>query len=75
VEEKLKALYFKDIDQLQPDFNRDPEYQKYYAQAEELWDGADMPEPVFHLLEISNFMSFASGFRLGMELAGWVREG
>ena len=27
----------------------------------------------FRLLDASNFLSFTHGFRLGMELAGWVR--
>lgn len=75
MEEKLKALYDQEIDQSRLDFDSDPEYQAYYTQAEALWKGEDLPAAVFHLLETSNFLSFAHGFRLGARLAGWVRKG
>ena len=75
MKEKLKKLYSQEIDQFHLDFDRDPEYQKYYTQAEALWEGGDMPAPLFHLLETSNFISFIHGFRLGMRLARWLRTG
>lgn len=75
MEEKLKALYIQEIDQSRLDFDNDPEYQAYYTQAAALWKGADMPEPFYNLLDASSFLSFAHGFRLGMELAGWLRTG
>ena len=73
MKEQLKELYFQEIEQSRLDFDRDPEYQAYYTQAEVLWKGEDMPAAVFHLLETSNFLSFAHGFRLGARLAGRVR--
>lgn len=73
MKERLKALYDQEIGQSRLDFDQDPEYQSYYTQAEALWEGGDIPPAVFHLLESSSFLSFAHGFRLGMELAGWVR--
>ncbi len=75
MEEKLKVLYDQEIERAQLDFDRDPEYQSYYTQAAALWEGRDMPAAVFHLLDTSNFLSFAHGFRLGARLAGWVRAG
>ena len=75
MEEKLKALYIQEVNQSRLDFDRDPEYQMYYTQAEELWEEGDIPPSIFHLLERSDFLSFACGLRLGLELAEWVREG
>ena len=75
VEEKLKELYFREIEQFHLDFDSDPEYQAYYTQAEALWEGDDMPSPFYHLLDAGNFLSFAHGFRLGAQLAGWMRAG
>lgn len=75
MEEKLKALYIQEIDQSRLDFDGDPEYQKYYTQAEELWKGEDMPRALYRLLDTSSFLAFAHGFRLGVRLAGWAREG
>ena len=75
MEEKLKALYIQEIDQSRLDFDNNPEYQTYYTQAAAIWKGKDMPESFYHLLDTSNFLSFAHGFRLGMQLAGWAREG
>ncbi len=75
MEEKLKELYIREIDQALLDFDRDPDYQRYYTQAEELWEGGEMPASFYHLLDTGNFLAFTHGFRLGMELAGWVRNG
>ena len=75
VEEKLKELYFREIEQFHLDFDSDPEYQAYYTQAEALWEGGDMPGAVFDLLDASDFLAFAHGFRLGMGMAGWVKVG
>ena len=75
MEEKLKELYIQEIDQSRLNFDCDPEYQQYYTQAKALWKGEDMPESFYHLLDAGNFLSFAHGFRLGAQLAGWVRAG
>lgn len=75
MEENLKKLYIQEVDQARLDFDGDPEYQAYYTQAEALWKGEDMPLPFFNLLDAGNFLSFAHGFRLGLRLAGWAREG
>lgn len=75
MEEKLKELYMQEIEQFQLDFECNPEYRAYYTQVEALWEGKDMPPAVFHLLDTSNFLSFAHGFRLGARLAGWVQTG
>lgn len=72
MKEKLKELYIQEIDQFQLDFDQDPEYQAYYTQAEELWEGEDMPKSLYHLLDAGNFLSFVHGFRLGVQLAGWA---
>ena len=74
METKIRALYKQEIETAQLDFERDPEYQAYYTQAEALWEGADMPEPVYHLLDASSYCAFAHGLRVGMELAGWLRS-
>ena len=75
MKEKLKTLYIQDITQAHLDFERDPEYHTYYTQAEALWEGGDMPAPLFHLLDTSNFLSFVHGFRLGLKLARWFQKG
>lgn len=75
MEETLRELYIRETSRDGLDFDSDPEYQAYYTQAEALWEGGDMPPAVFHLLEVSNFLSFAHGFRLGAQLAGWVGTG
>ena len=75
MEENLRELYIRETSRSSLNFNQDPEYQAYYTQAETLWEGEDMPPAVFHLLETSNFLSFAHGFRLGAQLAGWLRAG
>ena len=75
MEQKLKELYNQEIDQFRLDFDSDPEYQAYYTQAKALWEGDDMPKSFYNLLDTGNFLSFAHGFRLGMELAGWLRTG
>lgn len=72
---KLKELYIQEIDQSRLDFDRDPEYQAYYTQAEALWDGKDMPKAIYQLLDTANFLSFSHGFRLGAQLAGWLQTG
>lgn len=73
MEETLKELYLREIGQSRLDFDSNPEYQAYYTQAEALWEGGELPAAVFHLLDAGNFLSFAHGFRLGAQLAGWVR--
>mgnify|MGYP006906603526 CR=1 FL=1 len=73
--EKLKELYIQEVCQSRLDFDRDPEYQAYYTQAEALWEWKDMPESIYHLLDTANFMSFAQGFRLGAQLAEWLQTG
>ena len=75
MEETLRELYIRETSRDGLDFDSDPEYQAYYTQAEAIWKGGDMPPAVFHLLEVSTFLSFAHGFRLGARLAGWVRTG
>jgi len=75
MEEKLKELYIQEIDQSHLDFDHNPEYQRYYTQAQTLWAGEDMPESFSRLLDTGNFLSFAHGFRLGMALVRWARTG
>lgn len=75
MKERLRELYIQEIETSRLDFESDPEYQHYYTQAEALWEGEDMPEEVLRLLDASDFVSFVHGFRLGAELAGWVRAG
>lgn len=75
MEETLKELYIRETSRNGLDFDSDPEYQAYYTQAEALWEGGDMPAALFHLLETGSFLSFAHGFRLGAQLAGWVGTG
>lgn len=71
----LKELYIQEIERSRLDFERDPEYQTYYTQAQALWEGGDMPHPIHRLLDISGFLSFVHGFRLGVRLARWLRRG
>ena len=75
MKEPLKELCDQEIAHARLDFDSDSEYRAYYTQAEALWEGGDMPAPLFHLLDTSNFLSFAHGFRLGARLAGWVQTG
>lgn len=75
MKERLRELYLQEIEASRLDFDSDPEYQSYYTQAEALWEGGEMPDAVFGLLDASDFVAFAHGFRLGAELAGWVRTG
>ncbi len=75
MEETLRELYIRETSRDSLDFDSDPEYQAYYTQAEALWEGGELPAALFHLLDTSNFLSFAHGFRLGAQLAGWVGTG
>lgn len=75
MEETLKELYLREIGQSRLDFDSNPEYQAYYTQAEALWEGGELPAAVFHLLDAGNFLSFAHGFRLGLQLSRWARTG
>ena len=75
MEETLRELYIRETSRDSLDFDSDPEYQAYYTQAEALWEGGEIPAALFHLLDTSNFLSFAHGFRLGAQLAGWVGTG
>ena len=75
MKERLRELYLQEIETSRLDFDSDPEYKHYYTQAEALWEGDDMPSPFYHLLDAGNFLSFAHGFRLGAQLAGWMRAG
>ena len=73
--EQIKALYHLETESSRLDFEQDPDYQLYYTQAQALWEGGELPAALFHLLDTSNFLSFAHGFRLGAQLAGWVGTG
>ena len=75
MKERLRELYIQEIETSRLDFDSDPEYQKYYTQAEALWEEGEMPNAVFRLLDASDFVAFVHGFRLGAELAGWVCRG
>ena len=75
MEETLRELYIRETSRDSLDLDSDPEYQAYYTQAEALWEGGELPAALFHLLDTSNFLSFAHGFRLGAQLAGWVGTG
>ena len=68
----LKQLYWQEIDEARLNFEADPAYQTYFTQSQVLWEGANMPEPLFRLLETSNYLSFAHGFRLGLGLRVWA---
>lgn len=75
MEETLRELYIRETSRDGLDFDSDPAYQAYYTQAEALWEGKELPAALFHLLDTSNFLSFAHGFRLGAQLASWVQTG
>ena len=75
MKDRLRELYLQEIEASRLDFDSDPEYQRYYTQAEALWEGGEMPDAVFRLLDTSDFVAFAHGFRLGAELAEWMRAG
>lgn len=74
MEEKLKMLYQQEIDQSFLDFDRDPESRVLYTGSGPLGRGR-YAESFYHLLDTGNFLSFAHGFRLGVQLAGWTQEG
>ena len=69
--EKIQELYYQEIQSGDLDFDSDPEYQQYMSQSEVLWNGEDMPQPIFDLLDHANFLSFAHGVQFGMRLAIW----
>ena len=75
MEETLRELYIRETSRDGLDFDSDLEYQAYYTQTEALWAGGELPAALFHLLDTSNFLSCAHGFRLGAQLAGWVGTG
>lgn len=75
MKERLRELYIQEIEASRLDFDADPEYQHYYTQAKALWEEGEMPDAVLRLLDVSDFVAFAHGFRLGMWLAGWVKTG
>ena len=71
----LRTLYWQEIDRARLNFEADPAYRDYFTQSQALWEGGDMPEAFFHLLDAGNFLSFAHGFRLGLGLRRWAEEG
>lgn len=75
MKERLRELYQQEIEASRLDFDTDPEYRRCYTQAEALWEGEEIPDAVFHLLDTSDFLAFVHGFRLGAALVGWVRAG
>ena len=75
MKEPLKELCDQEIAHARLDFDSDSEYRAYYTQAEALWEGGDMPVPIFHLLETGSYLSFSHGFRLGLKLARQLRKG
>lgn len=75
MKERLRELYWQEVETSHLDFEADPNYQSYYTQVEALWEGEEIPDAVFRLLDISDFLAFVHGFRLGTALAEWVRTG
>lgn len=73
--ERLKNLYSLEIEQARLNFEADPAYRDYLTQSQALWEDQDMPDPISHLLDTSNFLSFVHGFRLGLELGRWAEMG
>lgn len=71
----LQELYWQEIDKARLNFEADPAYRDYLTQSQALWEDQDMPDPIFHLLDTSNFLSFVHGFRLGLELGRWAEMG
>lgn len=71
----ISNLYIQEVDACRLDFSRDPDFQRYLAQAASLWGGGDMPEPFFRLLDTGGLLSFSHGFRLGLRLACWAEHG
>ena len=69
---QIRELYLQEVDRGALDFEGDPGYQLYLTRCRPLWEGGDMPEALFHLLDESNFLSFAHGFRLGIALMKWA---
>lgn len=70
--EQIKALCHLETESSRLNFDQDPDYQLYYTQAQALWEGGDMPSPLFRLLETSNALAFAHGLRTGAALCGQV---
>lgn len=72
MDEHLKELFFNEVDQGRLRFEACPEYNELMAQSEALFPAASLPKPVFRLLDLSNRLSFAHGFRLGLRLKRWA---
>ena len=72
MEQKIQGLYFQAVDCGELDFDADSDYQKYLTQTKAVWQGEDMPQPIFDLQDRANFLSFAHGVQFGMRLAVWA---
>lgn len=68
----IYQLYVQENDSRNLDFDNDPSYRRYYHQAQLFWGSQDIPDPIFRLLDTSNFLSFSHGLRLGARLALWA---
>ena len=69
---QLQEFFCDEQDRGRLVFENDPEYVELLHQSTALFPDGDLPEPVFHLLETGNLISFAHGLKLGLKLERWA---
>lgn len=72
MDKQLQELFIDEQERGRLDFEADPEYSRLLHQSLALFPGGDLPREVFDLLETSNSISFAHGFKLGLRLREWA---
>lgn len=69
---QLQEFFFAEQEQGRLNFESFPEYNHLLHQSLVLFPDGDLPAPIFDLLETTNFISFAHGLKLGLQLRKWA---
>lgn len=72
MDKQLKELFYDEQDRGRLNFDADPEYAGLLQQSVALFPDGDLPKPIFDLLETANYISFAYGLKLGLNLREWA---
>ncbi len=73
MDKQLKEFFFEEQERGRLNFETFPEYADRLHQSVALFPSGDLPDPIFELLEISNYISFAHGLKLGLNLKRWAQ--
>ena len=72
MDKQLKEFFFAEQEQGRLKFETFPEYTDRLGQSVALFPSGDLPDPIFDLLETSNYISFVHGLKLGLRLSQWA---